>query len=120
MNLAENIQRIKEMMNLNTTVLNEGDLKTWVKRRISDDNLEKLLRDKELDFPTLCDDFDHDYEYAGAVVVGMIDNLLDEYHSNPWDEEGSSDVKDYLLKVIRELYWEYLLSTYKITCIENR
>jgi hypothetical protein len=81
MNLQENISRIKEVMGIN-----ESTFPISIKRRVNRETLKGYINRAELEYPTLCDHFGNEYEYADAVIDHAIDELLDEvwgYNSYP-------------------------------------
>ena len=161
MNLQENIQRIKEVMNLNNEMQEEKESgEKWIKcincnkkftqtihkgkkslpicphcgthnsslkesiipisitRRANEEELKKYISLGELNYPTLCDDFDDEYEYADSVIDYALDEFLEEIDNNILDEDYYSDVMDYLRNLCRNLFGEYLLDIYKTTCEE--
>lgn len=100
----------------------ESSLTKWVKRRANKETLKKHINDGEINFPTLCDDFDDEYEYADEVMNWAIDDFLEGYSFNFGDyteEPDYVDVRDYLFKLCIDLFGEYLIDIYEKTCPEE-
>jgi hypothetical protein len=87
-----------------------------IKRRANQQSLQKYITDGEINYPTLCDDFEDGYEYADAVIDYAIYRLLDEFDEDIYDEDYYNDVMDYLRNVCRNEFGKYLIDIYKNTC----
>ena len=158
MNLQENINRIKEVMGIQSEEKESGD--KWIKcvnckkkftqtihkgkkslpicpncgthnsflkesiipisirRRANEEVLKKYISLGELNYPTLCDDFNDEYEYSDHVIDYAIDEFLSENTIDIEDEDYYSDVMDYLSSLCRDIFGEYLYEVYKDTCSE--
>jgi hypothetical protein len=90
-----------------------------IKRRANQQSLQKYITDGEINYPTLCDDFEDGYEYADAVIDYAIYRLLDEFDEDIYDEDYYNDVMDYLRNVCRNEFGKYLIDIYKNTCTEE-
>ena len=113
MNLQENILRIKEMMGIN-----ESTVPSSIKRRANHETLKDYIMRAELEYPTLCDDFEDEHEYAVAVIDYAIDKLLDDVDDDIFEQDYISDVLDYLRSMTEILFGQYLIDIYKTTCSE--
>jgi hypothetical protein len=113
MNLQENISRIKEVMGIN-----ESTFPISIKRRVNRETLKGYINRAELEYPTLCDHFGNEYEYADAVIDHAIDELLDEVDDDIFEKDYISDVLDYLRSKSKILFGQYLIDIYKNTCSE--
>lgn len=100
------------------STLKESIIPISIKRRATEEGLKKYISLGELNYPTLCDDFDDEYEYADSVIDYALDEFLDEIDNDILDEDYYSDVMDYLRNLCRNLFGEYLLDVYKTTCEE--
>lgn len=161
MNLQENIQRIKEVMNLkdemqeekesgekwikcinckkkftqtihkgkkslpicpncgtHNSSLKESIIPISIKRRANEEILKKYISLGELNYPTLCNDFNDEYEYSDHVIDYAVDEFLSEHELDIEDEDYYSDVMDYLRSLCRDIFGEYLYELYKNTCSE--
>ena len=100
-------------------LLQESIIPISIKRRANEETLKKYITMGEINYPTLCDDFIHEYEYADNVIDYAIDEFLEEIDDNIYNEDYYSDVMDYLRNLCRDLFGKYLLDIYKETCSEE-
>jgi hypothetical protein len=98
---------------------NESRVSSTIKRRANQKTLEKYITKGEINYPTLCDDFEDGYEYADAVIDYAIYKLLDEFDEDIYDEDYYDDVMDYLRKLCRDEFGQYLIDIYENTCREE-
>jgi hypothetical protein len=101
-------------------LMNESTIPNTIKRRTNQQTLEKYIWDGEINYPTLCDDFEDGYEYADAVIDYAIDEFIGKFDEDIYDEDYYSDVMDYLRKLCRDKFGEYLIDIYKMTCVEDK
>lgn len=96
-------------------LLKESTIPLHIRRRANEETLKHFISLGEMNFPTLCDDFEDGYDYAD----GVIDYALDEFGGGIIeDEDYYSDVMDYLRTLCRDLFGDYLISIYNRTCVE--
>lgn len=100
-------------------MLTESDAMNWVKRRANEETMKDFITQGEINFPTLCDDFEDAYEYADAVIDYAIDELLVEFDEDMSDKDYYSDVMDLLIRLCRDKFGEYLIDIYERTCPEE-
>ena len=100
-------------------VMSESTIPNTLKRRANQQTLEKYISNGEINYPTLCDDFEDGYEYADEVIDYAIDEFIYEIDDNIDDEDYYSDVMDYLRNLCRNEFGEELIRIYNETCIEN-
>ena len=100
-------------------VMSESTIPNTLKRRANQQTLEKYISNGEINYPTLCDDFEDGYEYADKVIDYAIDEFIYEIDDNIDDEDYYSDVMDYLRNLCRNEFGEELIRIYNETCIEN-
>ena len=100
-------------------VMSESTIPNTLKRRANQQTLEKYISNGEINYPTLCDDFEDGYEYADKVIDYAIDEFIYEIDDNIDDEDYYSDVMDYLRNLCRNEFGEELIHIYNETCIEN-
>ena len=97
-------------------LLKESTIPPHIRRRANEETLKKFISLGEINFPTLCDDFDDAYDYADAVI----DYAIDEFGGGVIeDEDYYSDVMDYLRALCRDLFFDNLIDVYNRTCEEN-
>ncbi len=106
-------QLIKKILKEETKVSNV------IKRRANQQTLEKYITDGEINYPTLCDDFEDGYEYADAVIDYAIYRFLGEFDEDIDEEDYYSDVIDYLRNLCRDEFGKYLINIYEETCTEE-
>lgn len=96
------------------------DYQMRLRRRLSKDNIEPFIRNAELDFPTLCDDFGDEFDYADNVIARAIDDFLTE-DEDFVDSLGDDydDAHSYVTDVVKEWFGEYLFEIYRMTCPEE-
>jgi hypothetical protein len=80
----------------------ESKVSNRIKRRANQQTLEKYITKGEMNYPTLCDDFEDGHEYATAVINYAINQLLDEFDEDIYDEDYYDDVMDYLRKLCKD------------------
>ena len=100
-------------------VMGESTIPNTVKRRANQQTLEKYITNGEINYPTLCDDFEDGYEYADAVINYAIDEFIFEFDEDIDEEDYHSDVMDYLRNVCRDKFGKYLIDIYEMTCPEE-
>jgi hypothetical protein len=99
---------------------NESKVSNTIKRRANQQTLRKYITDGEINYPTLCDDFEDGYEYADMVINYAVDKFLEEVEDKMLDDEDYySDVTDYLIKLCRDEFGKYLIEIYEMTCTEK-
>jgi hypothetical protein len=94
----------------------ESTVPIHIRRRANEETLKHFISLGEMNYPTLCDDFDDPYDYVDAVI----DYAIDEFGGGDIeDEDYYTDVMDYLRTVCRKLFGEYLIDVYNMTCTEE-
>ena len=99
-------------------ITEESDIPISVKRRANKETLKDYITLGELNYPTLCDDFDDEYEYSDHVIDYALDEFLSEYTIDIEEEDYYSDVMDYFRSLCRDIFGEYLHEIYITTCEE--
>ena len=100
-------------------LMEESTVSNTIKRRANQKTLRKYITYGEINYPTLCDDFEDGYEYADAVIDYAINELLAEFDEDIYVKDYYSDVIDYLRNVCRDEFGQYLIDIYKETCTEE-
>jgi predicted transcriptional regulator len=98
---------------------NESTVSSTIKRRANQQTLKKYITKGEINYPTLCDDFEDGYEYADAVIDYAIYKLLDDFDEDMYEQDYNSDVMDYLRNMCRNEFGKYLIDIYETTCTEE-
>ena len=89
-----------------------------VMRRVNKDSMGEFVRNAELEFPMLCDEFSDGMGYVDAVIRWAVDDFLPS-DENIFLDELYDEVSDKLVSLCKNWFGEYLLNIYRITCIEN-
>lgn len=97
-------------------LLRESKIPLHIRRRANEETLKHFISLGEMNYPTLCDDFDDAYDYADAVIDYAIDEFAGDLIE---DEDYYSDVMDYLRTMCRDLFGEWLIEVYDMTCREK-
>ena len=97
-------------------LLKESTIPLHIRRRANEETLSHFISLGEMNYPTLCDDFDDGYDYADAVIDYAIDKFAGDVIE---DEDFYSDVMDYLRTMCRDLFGEWLIEVYDMTCKEE-
>lgn len=100
-------------------LMEESTISNTIKRRANQQTLEKYITDGEINYPTLCDDFEDGYEYADAVIDYAINKFLGEFDEDMYEQDYYSDVVDYLRNFCRDEFGQYLIDIYEETCTEE-
>ena len=98
--------------------LKESIIPISIRRRANEETLKEYISMGEINYPTLCDDFEDEYEYADAVIEYAVDEFIEKINDEVFDEDYYSDVMDYLRNLCRNLFGQYLIDIYKTTCEE--
>ena len=98
--------------------LTENDALMWVRRRANKETLQKYITDAEMYFPTLCDDFTDEFEYADNVIRYGIDDFLTT-NEDMFLDELYDDVFETLRVMCKDWFGDYLMNIYKQTCQEE-
>lgn len=90
----------------------------WIKRRLTYDSMEKFINDGEINFPTLCDDFDDEYEYADGVIKWAVDDFLTS-NEDAFMDEMYDELHEIVVDKCRDWFGDYLIEIYINTCNED-
>jgi len=96
----------------------ENDKMLWVKRRATKNFMFNFIQKAEMEFPTLCDDFKDELNYASNVIRRAIDDFLTIYEEMFLDDQYD-EVSDILTDLCRDWFGNYLFEIYRNTCIEE-
>ena len=98
--------------------LTESDSVNWVKRRANKESMKKYITDAEINYPTLCDDFGDEFEYADKVINYAVDEFMtideDMFLDDKFDE-----VNEIIVDMCKQWFGEYLFDIYRTTCTEE-
>jgi len=93
-------------------LLKESAIPLFIRRRANKESLKHYISLGEMNYPTLCDDFEDGYHYADNVIEYAVDELIEDIV----DEDYYNDVIEYLSSICRDLFEDYLVGVYNDTC----
>ena len=99
-------------------LLSESSTLLWVKRRVTYENMKNYISDGEINFPTLCDDFGDEFEYADSVIKWAVDDFLTS-NEDAFLDEIYDEVHEIVVDKCKDWFGEYLLNIYRDTCTEE-
>lgn len=92
----------------------------WLRRRLNKENLQNFITNAEIDYPTLCDDFGDEFEYADKIISRAVDDFLLEDMEKL---DFLTDQYDYLHGMVTEMtkkwFGKNLIEIYRNTCNEE-
>ena len=98
--------------------LTESYAMNWVKRRANKESMKEYITDGEINYPTLCDDFGDEFEFADNVINYAVDKFMttdeDMFLDDKFDE-----VNEIIVDMCKEWFGEYLFDIYRTTCSEE-
>jgi hypothetical protein len=94
------------------------DVFLTIKRRFSYEKMREHILTAELDFPTLCDDFGDEFEYAENLITRAVDNFFAEDFLTDNLGNDFDVIYDFVFNETKDWFGEYCLNTYRETCQE--
>ena len=98
--------------------INESDSMNWVKRRANKESMKKYITNAEINFPTLCDDFDDEFEFVDGVINYAVDEFMTINEDVFLDDEFEK-VNEIMTGMCEQWFSDYLLDIYRTTCSEE-
>jgi hypothetical protein len=95
--------------------LTESEHLSWVKRRATKTQMLPFIHKAEQEFPMMCDDFIHEYDYAFAVINWAVNEFLN-INEEMFLDERYDEISDILTNMCKEWFSEYLFDIYRETC----
>jgi hypothetical protein len=74
-----------------------------------------FIHKAEQEFPMMCDDFIHEYDYAFAVINRAVNEFLN-INEEMFLDERYDEISDILTNLCKEWFSEYLFDIYRETC----
>ena len=109
--------RIKKFLE-KKNFLFESDSLRWFKRRATKDHMKSFIHEAEVDFPTLCDDFNNEFEYASGVIRRAVDIFM-TIDEDLFLDDRYDDFSNTLTQMCKDWFGEYLMEIYRNTCSED-
>lgn len=91
---------------------------SWLKRRVNPESMKKYITTAEINFPTLCDDFGDEFEYADNVIRWAVDDFLTS-NEDSYLDEMYDEIHDLIVDWCKGWFGEYLFEIYRNTCPEE-
>jgi hypothetical protein len=99
-------------------LLLENDTMLWIKRRATKNFMFDFIQKAEIEFPTLCDDFENELDYASNVIRRAIDDFL-TIDEEMFLDDRYDEVSDILTELCKDWFGDYLIEIYRNTCTEE-
>jgi hypothetical protein len=96
----------------------EQEIPNWFKRRFNAANMEKHITNGEINYPTLCDDFGDEFEYADNVISYAVDEFM-TIDEDIFEDERYDEWEEMLIEMCKEKFAERLFEAYRTTCQED-
>ena len=96
-------------------LLSESSLMDRLKRRVNKESFERYILETQAEWPTLCDDFEDEYEYSDNIISMSIEHFFtvneDDFTMNEYEE-----FVDRIFLMCRNWYGDDLMETYLSAC----
>lgn len=96
----------------------EQETPNWFKRRYNAESMGGYIDKAEEFYPTLCDDFGDEFDYADNVIMHAVrefmttdDDIFEDERYDEWEER--------LVEMCKEKFGERLFEIYRTTCQED-
>ncbi len=99
-------------------VLTESAAMNWVKRRANKESMKEYITDGEINYPTLCDDFGDEFEFADNVINYAVDKFM-TIDEDMFLEDKFDEVNEIITDMCKQWFGEYLFDIYRTTCTEE-
>jgi hypothetical protein len=96
----------------------EQEIPNWFKRRFNAANMEKHITNGEINYPTLCDDFGDEFEYADNVIRYAVNEFM-TIDEDIFEDERYDEWEEMLIEMCKEKFSERLFEAYRMTCQED-
>lgn len=93
----------------------EQEIPIWFKRRFNAENMEKYIYKAEANYPTLCDDFGDEFQYADNVISDAVSEFM-TIDEGIFDDERFDEWQEMLVEMCKEKFGEMLFESYRTTC----
>ena len=93
----------------------EQEIPNWFKRRFNAANMEKHITNGEINYPTLCDDFGDEFEFADNVIRYAVNEFM-TIDEDIFEDERYDEWEEMLIEMCKEKFSERLFEAYRMTC----
>jgi hypothetical protein len=77
--------------------------------------MEKYITNGEINYPTLCDDFGDEFEYADNVISYAVNQFM-TIDEDIFEDERYDEWEEMLIEMCKEKFGERLFEAYRTTC----
>jgi hypothetical protein len=100
--------------------LTESNAMIRIKRRANKESMQKYITNAEINYPTLCDDFGDEFEYADKVINYAVDEFMtDEEIYDMFLDENYDEINEIMVDMCKQWFGEHLFEIYTTTCTEE-
>jgi hypothetical protein len=96
----------------------EQETPNWFKRRYNAENMEKYIDKSEEFYPTLCDDFGDEFDYADNVIMHAVREFMTT-DEDIFEDERYDEWEERLVEMCKDKFGERLFEIYRTTCQED-
>lgn len=96
----------------------EQEIPIWFKRRYNAENMEKHIDSAEMFYPTLCDDFGDEFDYADNVIIHAVREFMTT-DEDIFEDERYDEWEERLVEMCKDKFGERLFEIYRTTCQED-
>lgn len=97
-------------------LISESELKSWVKRRLADNNIIDRINNVVSLFSDICHSYGDEFDFADDVIYETIYLLLDEFPDNNHSNHDYDEVTETMTDILKEKFADYLFDIYKAAC----
>lgn len=96
----------------------EQEIPIWFKRRYNAQSMEEYINKAEEFYPTLCDDFGDEFDYADNVIMHAVREFMTT-DEDIFEDERYDEWEERLVEMCKEKFGERLFEIYRTTCQED-
>lgn len=100
------------------TFLIEQETPNWFKRRYNAESMREYIDKAEEFYPTLCDDFGDEFDYADNVIMHAVREFMTT-DEDIFEDERYDEWEERLVEMCKEKFGERLFEIYRTTCQED-
>ena len=100
-------------------LLSESDHFLWVRRRFNKETLQDYIDEAMQNYPTLCDDFKHDWQFMDEVINDAISYFLTT-HEDMLDDEKYDKIDEMVTDICYDWFGDSLKEIYNMTCSQYK
>lgn len=117
MNESFQKRRVYVLTESQIKLLTEQNISLWLKRRVSDEDIETHIDDIVLDMSDIsdiCEDFEDEFDFADSIIVNVLDKIMEE-HFNIIDV-NYDEIRDQLEEYCKDNFSDYIFEIFFENC----